>query len=257
MNITTILTIHNKESLIDKVCFGLLENLSDLNNQIIVVFDGCVDNTEKIVKDILSTKKHLKIDYVYTEDVFETKANNAGLKIVENEYVILIQDDMVVDEKNFDRRMLQPFLNYSDVFAVTSFVAHNNIYNESTQKIDYIDVAHKNNSSRNVFYAREYGNRGPLMYNYFDVVKLNFLDEYFAPQNYDDMDISMRAFKELGKISGLYWINYRSDPSWGTTRQKNQLLHDNLVKVNASKILEKHRDLLYGQKFKEDRILEY
>ena len=91
------------------------------------------------------------------------------------------------------------------------------------------------------------------MYNYQDVVKLNFLDEYFCPQNYDDMDISMRAFKELGKVSGLYWIDYVSDPSWGTTRQKNQNLHNELVYVNSSKILEKHKDLLYGNKFVENR----
>jgi len=92
------------------------------------------------------------------------------------------------------------------------------------------------------------------MYNFNDVVKLNFLDEYFSPQNYDDMDISMRAFKELGKVSGLYVIDYQSEPNWGTSRQKNQSLHNNLVYINAAKILEKHRDLLYNKdKFKEDR----
>lgn len=252
-----ILTIHNKENLISQVCYGLIKNLSDLNDQIIIVFDGCLDNSEKIVKDILKNVNNKKINYIYTDNVFETKANNAGLKVVENNYVILIQDDMVVYEKNFDRRMLQPFLKFDDVFAVTSFVAHNNIYNEHTKQINYIDIAHKNESSREIFYAREYGNRGPLMYDYRDVVKLNFLDEYFSPQNYDDMDISMRAFKELGKVSGLFWVDYLSDPSWGTTRQKNQTLHNNLVYMNAAKILEKHRGLLYGDKFIENRILKY
>jgi hypothetical protein len=70
------------------------------------------------------------------------------------------------------------------------------------------------------------------------------------------MDISMRAFKELGKVSGLYLIDYTSDPNWGTTRQKNQSLHSNLVYVNAAKILEKHKDLLYGKKFVENRKLK-
>ena len=36
--------------------------------------------------------------------------------------------------------------------------------------------------------------------------------------------------------------------------EKNQSLHNNLVYINAAKILEKHRDLLYNKdKFKEDR----
>lgn len=254
MKTSVVLTIHNKESLAHQVCNGLVNNLSDLNNQIIVVFDGCTDNSELITKDVMKNVKNKKIDYVYTDNVFETKANNAGLKMVENDYVVLIQDDMVVREKDFDKRMLEPFVKYNDVFAVTSFVAHNNIFNEEKKQINYIDVAHKDNASRDTFYAREYGNRGPLMYNFNDVVKLNFLDEYFSPQNYDDMDISMRAFKELGKVSGLYVIDYQSEPNWGTSRQKNQSLHNNLVYINAAKILEKHRDLLYNKdKFKEDR----
>jgi hypothetical protein len=253
MKTSALLTIHNKESLAEIVCNSLLNNLSSINEQIIVVFDGCTDNSEKLVKNILNNVIDKKIDYVYTDDVYETKANNAGLKVVQNDYVVLIQDDMVINEKDFDLRMLQPFLKFNDVFAVTSFVAHNNIYNELTHQINYIDIAKNSESSRDIFYAREYANRGPLMYNYNDVVKLNFLDEYFAPQNYDDMDISMRAFKELGKVSGLYWIDYISDPSWGTTRQKNQSMHNNLVYVNAAKILEKHKDLLYGSKFVENR----
>ena len=252
-NTTCLLTIHNKDFLIGNVCESLLKNLSPINNQIIVVFDGCTDNSESIVKGVFKNITNKKIDYVYTDNVFETKANNAGLKLVENDYVILIQDDMVVNENDFDLRMLSPFKKFNDVFAVTSFVAHNNIYNELTKQINYIDIANKDNSERDVFYAREYANRGPLMYDYRDVVKLNFLDEYFAPQNYDDMDISMRAFKELGKVSGLYWVDYTSDPSWGTTRQKNQSLHNELTYINAAKILEKHKDILYANKFVENR----
>lgn len=255
MKTSCLLTIHNKEFLVERVCTGLINNLSNYNNQIIVVFDGCTDNSENLCKKILNKVTNKQIDYVYTDNVFETKANNAGLKLVNNDYVVLIQDDMVVTEKDFDLRMLQPFLKFNDVFAVTSFVAHNNIYNESTRRINYIDVASKNESSRDIFYAREYANRGPLMYDFRDVVKLNYLDEYFSPQNYDDMDISMRAFKELGKVSGLYWIDYISDPNWGTTRQKNQLLHNDLSYINAAKILEKHKDLLYANKFVENRKL--
>lgn len=256
MKTSVVLTIHNKEFLMNQVVNNLINNLSELNDQIVIVFDGCTDNSEGIVRDILKSVNNKKIDYLYADNVFETKANNIGLKSVLNDYVVLIQDDMVVTEKDFDKRMLVPFKKYGDVFAVTSFVAHNNIYNEQTKQINYIDIAHKDNSSRDIFYAREYANRGPLMYDFRDVVKLNYLDEYFSPQNYDDMDISMRAFKELNKVSGLYWIDYTSDPSWGTTRQKNQSLHNDLVHINASKILEKHKDLLYGNKFVENRKIK-
>ena len=248
-----ILTIHNKDFLIEQVCNSLINNLSNNTDQLIIVFDGCTDNSETIVKNILNDVTDMKIDYVYTDNVFETKANNAGLKMVDNDYVLLIQDDMVVNEKDFDIRMLKPFQTFNDVFAVTSFVAHNNIYNENTGEINYIDIASKKDSLRDIFYAREYGNRGPLMYDYQDVLKLNFLNEEFAPQQYDDMDMSMRAFKELNKVSGLFWIDYTSEPSWGTSRIKNQKLNQEQLKINSQKILEKHKDLLYGNKFIENR----
>jgi len=252
-NISCLLTIHNKEFLIERVVSGLLKNLSSCTNQFIVVLDGCTDNSETIVKPMLKDVKNRKIDFVYTDNVFETKANNAGLKLVENDYIVLIQDDMIVKEYCFDLRMLKPFTKFKDVFSVTSCASHNNRYNENTGQIDYIDVANRHNSSRDIFYAREYGNRGPLMYDYQDVVKLGYLDEYFCPQGYDDMDISMRALELFGKVSGLYYIEYESKPEWGSTRQKNQALHHKLSYINAKKILEKHKELLYGCKLVENR----
>jgi hypothetical protein len=94
------------------------------------------------------------------------------------------------------------------------------------------------------------------MYDYNDVIKLNFLDEYFYPQCYDDMDISMRAFKELNKVSGLYWIDYISNIDWGTTRSKPNPILDDIFVINGAKILEKHKDLLYGNKYIDNRILK-
>jgi hypothetical protein len=254
--ISIVLTVHNKDFLISTVCKSIIDNISEMTNQIIVVFDGCTDDSESNTKMVLNQMKNIKIQYVYTDNVFETKANNAGLRLVENDYVIIIQDDQIINEKHFDLRMLKPFKTFNDIFAVTSFIAHNNIFNSNTKEINYIDMAHKNNSSRDIFYAREYGNRGPLMYDYNDVIKLNFLDEYFYPQCYDDMDISMRAFKELNKVSGLYWIDYISNIDWGTTRSKPNPILDDIFVINGAKILEKHKDLLYGNKYIDNRILK-
>ena len=53
MKTTCLLTIHNKENLAEIVTNSLVNNLSELNDQIIVVFDGCTDNSENIVKSIL------------------------------------------------------------------------------------------------------------------------------------------------------------------------------------------------------------
>lgn len=249
--ITCILTTHNKENMIESVCHGILNNLSELTEQIIVVFDGCVDKTETLTKEILK-KFNKKITYVYTDDVFELKANNAGLKEVLSNYVILIQDDMIIKEKNFDKRMLSPFNQYNDVFAVTSQTAHNNrIVNNSIQTHNPAD--RRMGFSRELFGVREIANRGPLMYNYSDVVGLNYFDEHLCPNSYDDHDISYRAYEKLGKVSGLYWVDYDSEPSWGTGRQKNIDIHNKAHLRNSKIIIERYGHLLNGEIKNEDR----
>lgn len=252
-SITCLLTTHNKEDLIGSVCHGIINNISELTKEIIVVFDGCIDNTEEIVKNILKDTK-INIKYVYTDDVFEVRANNSGLKEVTSDYVILIQDDMIIKEKNFDKRMLKPFISFNDVFAVTSQTAHNNQISNNTV-ITTESADRRLGYPRDKFAIREIANRGPLMYDYKDLVKLNFFDEYFTPYSYDDHDISYRAYKELGKVSGLYWIDYDSDPSWGTTRVKNQLLSAQSHARNSSIIINRHSDVLGGKIKNEDRVL--
>jgi glycosyltransferase involved in cell wall biosynthesis len=252
-SITCLLTTHNKEDMIEPVCYGIINNISELTKEIIVVFDGCVDKTEEIVKSILNDLT-IKIKYVYTDDVFELKANNAGLKEVTSDYVILIQDDMIIKEKDFDKRMLKPFITFDDVFAVTSQTAHNNkIIGDSVMTIDSAD--RREGYPRDKFAVREIANRGPLMYDYKDLIKLNFYDEYLSPNSYDDHDISYRAYKELGKVSGLYWIEYDSDPSWGTGRQKNQNIHNDAHYRNSRIIVKRHSDVLGGIIKNEDRDL--
>jgi glycosyltransferase involved in cell wall biosynthesis len=252
-SITCLLTTHNKEDMIEPVCYGIINNISELTKEIIVVFDGCVDKTEEIVKSILNDLT-IKIKYVYTDDVFELKANNAGLKEVTSDYVILIQDDMIIKEKDFDKRMLKPFITFDDVFAVTSQTAHNNkISGGSVVTIDSAD--RREGYPRDKFAVREIANRGPLMYDYKDLIKLNFYDEYLSPNSYDDHDISYRAYKELGKVSGLYWIEYDSDPSWGTGRQKNQIIHNDAHYRNSRIIVKRHSDVLGGIIKNEDRDL--
>lgn len=256
-NVSILLTTHNKENLIDFVCHGIKDTISENVNQVIVVFDGCTDGTEARVKDIFPyLRSNVKVDYVYTDDVFELRANNAGMKLVENDYVISIQDDMVIKEKNFDKRMILPFQSFDDIFSVTSFVAHNNTYNKATGAINYLDVASKDNSSRDIFYAREYANRGPIMYDFRNFEKLNYYDEWFAPCSYDDLDICLRAVKELNKVSGLYWIDYVSKVEWGTSRNKNQQFFQQQYFTNAKKIYERYGDMVSDKKIVENRSLK-
>ena len=203
-----ILTVHNKDWLLEKVLEGIYYN-TRTPYELIIVLDGCTDNSERVVWDtLLSTPVEWKL--LHAPDVYETKANNLGLKAASGDKVIIIQDDIIVNEKDWNIRMEKPFKAFDDVFAVTARTAHNLILNPNSTHLgtkdnldncwcdilDNVDVAEQRNLSRDVFAVRGSANRGPLMINLEDLKVLNYMDEAYAPQQLDDHDLMFRMRKQ-------------------------------------------------------------
>ena len=88
-----ILTVHNKDWMIKDVMQSIYKNTVG-EYELIIILDGCSDNSEEIV--LSNLKDNTKI--FYADDVFETKANNIGLKKSQGDKVIIIQDDMIINE---------------------------------------------------------------------------------------------------------------------------------------------------------------
>jgi glycosyltransferase involved in cell wall biosynthesis len=226
--LSIVLTIHNKEFLLEKVIQGILKNtVGDF--EIIYVLDGCSDKSEVITNKYL--RKNDKL--IFSDNVFETKAHNVGMKAAQGEFIAIIQDDQIIDEYSWNLRILRPF-SFSDVFAVTSGVAHNWKLtnpsdpcsvddNEGWSKLLQVTCkASKQTSNRDVFSVRASGNRGPLVVNHENLVDLNYLDEVYAPLDMDDHDLAFRARSQLGKVVGSYWVDVISKLEWGGTRASGE-----------------------------------
>ena len=265
-----ILTVHNKGWLIEEVLDGICKNTTS-SYELIVVLDGCTDNSEDITLTYLQSTK---IDYkiLYAPNVFETRANNIGMKMAQGDKIIIVQDDMIIRERDWNSRMEKPFLAFDDVFAVTSRTAHNWKLNPNSQHlgmknnldncwcdiVDHIDHAgRKEGLDRETFAVRCSVNRGPLMINHQDLKTLNYLDENFSPQDMDDHDLMYRAYKELGKVVGCYWIDYQSEDSWGGTRvdggPSSWLLKAN--HKNTKIFYERHQELINTRRIIDNRHL--
>ena len=71
-------------------------------------------------------------------------------------------------------------------------------------------------------------------------------DESFYPQDMDDHDLHYRMKKLLGKVTGIYWIDYISDNEWGGTREngvtKQWMLDAN--HKNSGILRDRHLDIL-------------
>jgi len=269
--VSVVMPIFNKEFLIERVLRSILENKSQFVKELIFVFDGCTDRTEELSMKILDDVKDVNVIVEHTPNVFETKADNVALKLSTCDYSMIVQDDMVIEEKDFDARMVKPFI-FEDTFSVTSRLAHNDYYlNGNMGWGDYagFDPYKKNfgSSPRNLFSIRDICNRGPLLVDNEKMRALNYFDEAFSPQQYDDHDICFRAWEQHGWVSGSFWIKWCSKEEWGGSRQEvyTDTTEHNRDKYywleacgqkNKSLIIERHYDLLFpDKKHNEERIL--
>ena len=266
-----VLTVHNQEGVINDVLSGI-ENNTDGEYELIVVLDGCTDNSEKDVLNYVNNSSlKYKTDIKYTDNIFENRANNIGLKECTGKYVTIVQDDQVINEKGWNTRMHKPFQTFDDVFAVTGLTAHNLMPNPNSihlgmeedldncwcDILDNVDIAQQRTISRDVFAVRGSANRGPLMIDLEDLKQLNYLDEAYAPQQLDDHDLMFRMRKELGKVCGCYWIDFTSDPSWGASRKECT----GFSEANPANAASHHKNSKlfydrYSSVFNEYRIIE-
>lgn len=224
-----ILNVHNKEWLIQKVVEGIRAHTVG-GYELIVVLDGCTDQSEKVVCENTEGMENLEI--LKTPDIFETKANNAGARLARGDYITFFQDDMVIHEPGWNLRMQRPFDTFGDVFAVTAKTAHNWTFNRHSRHLGMkqdlddcwcdickvSDPADRDNTPRDIFAVRASVNRGPLMIAAHDLRRMNYFDERYAPLDMDEHDLMYRMRKEIKKVCGCYWVDFESRVEWGGTR---------------------------------------
>ena len=278
---SVVLTVHDKGFMIDRVISGILNNISTYTKELILVFYWCTDNSMEVASKTLKEfdgSHSVKVIIEETPDIWETKANNIGLKLSSSDTPIIIQDDMIVTEPLFDQRLMKPLQAYSDVFAVTGRTAHNDSIIDSelvwTDAIGRENPTGKNPSylekklrkilhrkvrpRRNIFGIRDVVNRGPLLIDNQKIQTLNYLDEAFAPLDLDDHDLCLRAYKEHNWLCGSYQMSYLSDLDWGGTRMNptsHKIWFDSHTK-NKQLLIDRHYDLLISPKHDENRILK-
>lgn len=252
-SVSVILTVYNHESIIASIFSGIVENASDHVKEIIVLLDGCTDRSAEQIRSVYSRAKAEVVEFI-TPDLNEVRANNVGLKASRCEYSVIVQDDCLVQEKNFDLRLLKPYSLFPHhLFAVSGRDVDDYVINGiELPAINTfgVDVG----SSRDVFGIRDAINRGPLMLNNEKLKQLNYLDENFAPLDGDDIDISIRAFKYFGWVVGCYCVNFYSPQEWRTTTINPQsAMKSWAAKTRNRKILtEIHKDYFSGFKHSID-----
>ena len=266
MQNTIILTVHNKENSICTILEKLIKNTSNNTVKLIIILDGCTDKTEAKIKNYLFLNKTiLDIEIILTDDIWETKANNIGLKKVITKYATIVQDDMLILQNNWDIKLLNNFLN-NQIFAVSGRAGHDFSFQENKFKVVNLfgrEYPFSNNSIFgklvgkliaiikpywlykyfNFVAKRVVVNRGPLMFEMKKLKELNYFDEKFAPFELDDVDLCCRAYKKYKLFSvanPIFYIELNGS-------KKNNTFSNNMSKKSIIKntkiLIKRHYDL--------------
>jgi GT2 family glycosyltransferase len=265
--ITIVLTIHNKQSYVADQLRLILETSSRFTTSLVIVLDGCTDGTRSVVDGMAhSIRSRFELKVISTNDVWETMANNIGLKAVKTRYAILMQDDMHIKQRNWDKKLLSCFRKY-DAFAVTGRDVHGFMFSNGrfiACNVRGRDFPFFSSGTRlgNAFgYAmREFSlywiyrivspvakglcaNRGPLLLEMSRVRHLGYFDERYAPFELDDVDFCCRGFKHYGLLSIACPIYYSEVGGSKISHDSSSNMSEYAIAKNSKLLMQDHADL--------------
>ncbi len=226
-----IITIHNKEDLIEQVIMSVLMCCRD-NSHIYPVIDGCTDKSEAIIDRIINTYSGVPITKVYTADVHEILSINAGLRAAnqdEDGFNIVLQDDVILADYMLERKVVALYEWAGSQLGFVSFRFGANLRkdaaasNDAVPYCDYIESVYGHGIQEaeallpGHFAYRSVAIKSPVCIPTALVRTLGMLDERLAPYCHDDLEYSIRLIK-AGYRNGVFSLRYFSDVKWGGTR---------------------------------------
>jgi GT2 family glycosyltransferase len=204
--ISVTMPIFNKEATIVPLLADLDRALAAYRNaELHLIFDGCVDRTEPLVKRYFAERKpEYAVTYETTPNLFETRTNNIGLRKCTGDYCVIMQDDNYVLDPNLFFEAVQ-FLEKNRRCAILGCLSGVNFYPRGTRLSGPGQIACTENetywrqdtradpSLAHKFFQVDACMRGPLLFRKSFLDKHGLLDEIYAPLYQDDMDICFRA----------------------------------------------------------------
>lgn len=255
------ISIFNQEEIIERVLYGIFSNTTTPFN-LVLVFDGCTDRTKaRALKYVKRVKPKLMKDLIVrdTPNLFETRANNFCFKLARTDYLITIQDDMIIKDFGWERRITYPLRKFDDVLAVTGRAALD-IGLIGNGKEEYIIKSAKefNTLSRNIFAIRDVINRGPIAFRVDYLKYLKYLNDLYAPCAIDDYEISLRAWRDKRWKVGAYWIDFFSHKAWSKTHASDSTMKAfDMAKTNKDRLYNDFKEYIdSGIKHSEDIKIE-
>ena len=226
-----IITIHNKEDLIEEVLKSVLMCCRD-DSHVYPVLDGCTDNTEKIVDSVINKFSGVPITKVYTPDAHELLSINAGLKAACQEgegYNIILQDDVLLLDTNLEDKIQRLYQWAGFKLGYVSFRMGANFTKDAANSkdpvpyTDYVENAYGHGIRNSAMLPlghiayRTVPIKSPVCLPFKIIREVGMFNEKLAPYGHDDPELAIRIIK-AGYHNAVFSVKFRSDVDWGGTR---------------------------------------
>ncbi len=253
-----IITIHNKEDLIENVLTSILDSCRS-NSFIYPVLDGCTDKTEKIIDSIIKKNINIPIKKVYASDVHELLSINIGLKKTNQNgdgFNIILQDDVILDDLELENNIIKLYQWGGKKLGCISFRLGANFAN-NILKSDYLipqtdhlesiyghGLDYAETLVPNHFSYRDISIKSPVCFPFYVIKKIGLLEEKLAPYGHDDLEYAIRC-RKAGFKNGVFALKFHSELKWGGTRTTHQPEMGKIIRRNINNIKKWNRkDLL-------------
>lgn len=260
-NFNYIVPIFNKEDVLERTLEGIHSCAQDSESKFILVVDGCTDNSESIVDEFIKNSS-FRAEKIIMPNVHMLLSVNAGLERVTSGFSIIMQDDIVLTETDFERYLYDLYSRRTKTGVVSLRYASNI---EPTPLIDRIKLGttkgmimetdlirgpsdYNSNIIRGDyynFYPRMSAINGPNCIPWEVLSRIGKFDSNLAPYGFDDPEFCLRALK-AGFTNGLFPLNYISEEDWGGTRRSKSFLNEvaKIHKRNRIYVYKKHRKFI-------------
>jgi len=198
--VSIIIPAYNEEKNITTTLTSLIKlNYPKNKLEIIVINDGSTDNTQNLVRDLMSKNKSFKIKLIDKKNEGKGAALNDGLKLCKGEFFVCLDADSIVSKDALEK--ILPHFTHEDIVAVLPLLKVDKPKNlwQKMQWLEYIV---------NMFYKRLMSNLncvhvapGPFSVYRTDVLRrLNGFDEDNITE---DLEISLRLQSKNYRIVQL------------------------------------------------------
>lgn len=228
---SVVIPIYNQERIIERNLKSVLDCMTHVEYELILIVDACSDKTEERVMGVVNEDlPELLTNVVVMKTVvplFETAADNLGFLCSRGEFVLEIQADMQMVENGFNMTLVAPFMRFGDLIAVSGRCCHGLTYGEGVGKMG-ADVEKPLDPSlhRGYLYISETCNRGPILFRRNKVAELGYLDEVNYFLDYSEHDLFVRARVQKSWLCGYTPMEFVSPCSDGSTRNKRDPINE-------------------------------